>query len=119
MCGVDLTPTDDIHVMTALLVVKKIGSDLTKFPSEKHFASWLGLCPGAKIASGKVLSARIRRPTNRVRQALKMAAMSLSRNRSALHAFYHRLCARMDKPSANTATAHKLARMVCFMLTRG
>ena len=48
-----------------------------------------------------------------------MAAMSLSRNGSALGAFYRRLCARMDKPSANTATAHKLARMVYFMLTRG
>jgi transposase len=65
------------------------------------------------------LSARTRRSTNRVRQALKLAAMSLSRNDSALGAFYRRLCARMDKPRANTAVAHKLARMVYFMLTRG
>lgn len=56
---------------------------------------------------------------NRVRQALKMAAMSLSHSGSALGAFYRRLCSRMDKPRANTATAHKLARMVYFMLTRG
>ena len=48
-----------------------------------------------------------------------MAAMSLSRSDSALGAYYRRLCARMDKPSANTAVAHKLARMVYFMLTRG
>lgn len=48
-----------------------------------------------------------------------MAAMSLSRSDSALGAFYRRLSARMDKPRANTATAHKLARMVYFMLTRG
>jgi transposase len=59
------------------------------------------------------------RSTNRVRQALKLAAMSLSRNSSALGAFYRRLCARMDKPRANTAVAHKLARMLFFMLTRG
>ena len=58
-------------------------------------------------------------PHCRVRQALKMAAMSLSHNGSALGAFYRRMCARMDKSSANTATAHKLARMVYFMLTRG
>ena len=45
--------------------------------------------------------------------------MSLSHSGSALGAFYRRLCARMDKPRANTATAHKLARMVYFMLTRG
>jgi hypothetical protein len=56
---------------------------------------------------------------NRARQALKMAAMALCRSESALGAFYRRLCARMDKPKANTATAHKLARMVYFMLTRG
>lgn len=48
-----------------------------------------------------------------------MAAMALSHSDSALGAFYRRLCARMDKPRANTATAHKLARMVYFMLTRG
>jgi transposase len=48
-----------------------------------------------------------------------MAAMSLSRSDSALGAFYLRLCSRMDKPSANTVTAHKLARMVYFMRTRG
>ena len=45
--------------------------------------------------------------------------MSLARSDSALGAFYRRLCARMDKPRANTAVAHKLARMVYFMLTRG
>ena len=56
---------------------------------------------------------------NRARQAFKLAAQRLSRSGSALGAFYRRLCARMDKPRANTATAHKLARMVYFMLTRG
>ena len=48
-----------------------------------------------------------------------MAAMTLSHSDSALGAFYRRLCARMDKPRANTAVAHKLARLVYFMLTRG
>lgn len=66
-----------------------------------------------------MLSARTRRSCNRVRQALKLAAMSLARNGSALGAFYWRMCARMDKPRANTAVANKLARMIYFMLTRG
>lgn len=48
-----------------------------------------------------------------------MAAQSLWRSESALGAFYRRLSARMDKPKAITAAAHKLARMVYFMLTRG
>jgi hypothetical protein len=85
----------------------------------KHFCSWLGLCPGTKISGGKVLSAGTMRSANRARQALKMAATSLSRSDSALGAFYRRLSSRMDKPRANTAVAHKLARMVYFMLTRG
>ncbi len=100
-------------------LLSEIGPDLSRFANVKHFCSWLGLCPGTKISGGKVLSARTRRSANRVRQALKMAAMSLSRSDSALGAFYRRLCARMDKPRANTAVAHKLARMVYFMLTRG
>ncbi|MFN8867636.1 MAG: IS110 family transposase, partial [Pseudomonadota bacterium] len=64
-------------------------------------------------------AAGTKRSANRARQALKMAAMSLSRSDSALGAFYRRLCSRMDKPRANTAVAHKLSRMVYFMLTRG
>ena len=51
--------------------------------------------------------------------AAELAAQSLWHSDSALGAFYRRLWARMDKPRANTSTAHKLARMVYFMLTRG
>ncbi len=100
-------------------ILSEVGPNLSRFANVKHFCSWLGLCPGTKISGGKVLSAKARRSANRVRQALKMAAMSLSHSESALGAFYRRLCARMDKPRANTATAHKLMRMVYFMLPRG
>jgi transposase len=117
--GVDLTRINGLAVSSVLTILSEIGPDLSRFANIKHFCSWLGLCPGTKISGGKVLSARTRRSTNRVRQALKLAAMSLSRNGSALGAFYRRLCARMDKPRANTAVAHKLARMVYFMITRG
>ena len=117
--GVDLTRINGLAVTSVLTVLSEIGPDLSRFDTVKYFCSWLCLCPGTKISGGKVLWARTRRCASRVRQALKMAAMSLSRNGSALGAFYRRMCARMDKPSANTATAHKLARMVYFMLTRG
>lgn len=82
-------------------VLSEIGPDLSRFVNVKHFCSWLGLCPGPKISGGKVLSAKTKRSTNRIRQALKIAAMSLSHNGSALGAFYSRLCRRMDKPRAN------------------
>jgi len=117
--GVDLTRINGLGLTAVMKILSELGPDLSRFATVKHFCSWLGLCPGTKISGGKVLSAKTKRSANRVRQALKMAAMSLSHSDSALGAFYRRLCSRMDKPSANTATAHKLARMVYFMLTRG
>ena len=117
--GVDLTRINGLGLAAVTKILTEIGPDLSRFPTVKHFCSWLGLSPGTKISGGKVLSSKTKRSVNRVRQILKIAAMSLSRCDSALGAFYRRLCARMDKPSANTAVAHKLARMVYFMLTRG
>ncbi len=117
--GADLTRINGLGLDSVMKIWSEIGTDLERFESLKHFCSWLGLCPATKISGAKVLSARTQRSANRVRQALKMAAMSLAHSDSALGALYRRLCARMDKPRANTATAHKLARMVYFMLTRG
>ena len=117
--GVDLTRINGLGLTVVMKILSELGPDLRRFETVKHFCSWLGLCPGTKISGGKVLSAKTKRSANRVRQALKMAAMSLSHSDSALGAFYRRLCSRMDKPRANTAVAHKLARMVYYMLTRG
>jgi phage-related tail protein len=92
---------------------------MSKFPDDKHFASWLGLCPGTKITGGKVMSGKTARVANRAAQALKLAAAALRTSQSALGAYYRRLCARMDKPKAVTAAAHKLARLIYAMLTKG
>lgn len=117
--GVDLTRINGLGVTVVMKLLSEIGPDVSRFASVKHFCSWLGLCPGTKISGGKVLSSGTKRSANRARQALKLAAQSLWRSESALGAFYRRLSSRMDKPKANTAAAHKLARMVYFMLTRG
>lgn len=119
MCGVDLTRIDGIDVTTALVVVSEIGTDMGRFPTDKHFASWLGLCPGTKITGGKVLSGKTKRCANRAAQALRLAAAALRTSQSALGAYFRRLCARMDKPKAVTAAAHKLARLIYSMLTKG
>jgi len=119
MCGVDLTRIDGIDVTTALVVVSEIGVDLSRFPSDKHFASWLGLCPGTKITGGKVMSGKTKRCANRAAQALRLAAAALRSSHSALGAYFRRLCSRMDKGKAVTAAAHKLARLIYAMLTRG
>ena len=119
MCGVDLTRIDGIDVTTAFKVLAEIGADLSKFKNAKHFASWLGLCPGTRITGGKVISAQTTHNQNRAAQALKMAASNLRNSQSALGAYYRRLCGRMDKGKAITACAHKLARMIYAMITKG
>ena len=119
MCGVDLTRIDGIDVTTALAVVSEIGSDLSRFPTVGHFTSWMGLCPGTKITGGKVMSGKTKRCANRAAQALRLAAAALRTSQSALGAYFRRMCSRMDKPKAVTAAAHKLARLIYTMLTRG
>jgi hypothetical protein len=119
MCGVDLTRIDGVDVTTALVVVSEVGSDMSRFASDKHFASWLGLCPGTKITGGKVMSGKTKRCANRAAQALRLAAAALRSSKSALGAYYRRMCARMDRAKAVTAAAHKLARLIYAMLTKG
>ena len=119
MCGVDLTRIDGINVTTALAVLSEIGTDMSRFPTVGHFTSWLGLCPGTKITGGKVINGKTKRVTNRATQALKLAASALRTSQSALGAYFRRMCARMDKPKAITAAAHKLARLIYAMLTKG
>jgi transposase len=118
-CGVDLTRIEGIDVGTALKVVAEVGPDLSRFKSAKHFASWLGLCPGTKISGGKVLSGASKRMANRLAQALRMSAVATGRTASALGAFYRRLSARAGKAKAIRATAHKLARLIYTLLTKG
>lgn len=117
--GVDLTRIGGIDVGTALKILVEIGWDLAKFKSAKHFACWLGLCPGTRITGGKKISGATRRIPNRVAQALKLAAQGLHRSQCALGAYYRRMAARLGAGKAITATAHKLARLVYAMLTKG
>jgi transposase len=119
LTGVDLTRLDGIDAHTALKVVAEIGLDMTRWPTEKHFASWLGLSPGSKVSGGKKLSSRTKPSASRAAAALRLAASSLYRSRSALGAFYRRMKARLGAPKAVTATAHKLARLVYRMLRFG
>lgn len=98
MCGVDLTRIDGVDVTTALAVVSEIGTDMSRFPTVKHFTSWLGLCPGTKITGGKVMSGKTKRVVNRAAQALRLAAAALRSSKSALGAYFRRICSRMDKP---------------------
>lgn len=115
----DLTRIDGIDVTTTQVAVSEVGTDMGRFKTDKHFVSWLGLCPGTKITGGKVMSGKTQRCANRAAQARRLAAAALRSSQSALGAYYRRMCARMDKPKAVTAAAHKLARLIYAMLTNG
>ena len=121
MTGVDLTRIDGVDGFTALKVLSEIGADMTKWPSAKHFASWLGLSPNNRITGGKVMSSKTKASGNRAAAAaaLRLAANALHRSDSALGAFLRRKKAHLGAPKAITATAHKLPRIIYSMLRYG
>jgi transposase len=119
MVGVDLTAIEGIEANTALVILSEIGTDMSRWHSEKAFGSWLGLAPNPKKSGGKLLSAATRPGFNRAAHALRLAARNLQRSHSALGAFFRRIAARRGVPKAITATAYKLARIVYAMLKHG
>ena len=119
MTGVDLTQIDGIDSLTALKVISEIGLDMTRWPTSKHCAAWLGLCPGNKVSGGKRYRIRSKPSANRAATAWRLAAQGVANSHSALGAYYRRMRARLGAPKAITATAHKLARLVYSMLRYG
>lgn len=117
--GVDLTEIEGIDVGTALVILSEIGVDVSRFPTEKHFAAWLGLCPRQSESNQKKKKRGPRKGKNRVAIALRMAAQVLGRTQSPLGVFYRRIKGRIGGRGAVTATAHKLARLVYRMLKYG
>jgi transposase len=116
MTGVDLTRVDGLDAMTVQDILSEIGTDMSIWPTVKHFASWLRLSPNNKVTGGKVKQRGTQPTQNRANTAFRMAAQSLARSDCALGAFYRRIRAKHGGPKAVTATAHKLARIVYFML---
>jgi transposase len=119
LSGVDLTAIEGIDVRTALVVLSEIGTDMSRWPSEKHFGSWLGVAPCPKKSGGRVLSSATRPGVHRAAQAFRLAAKNLHRSQSALGAFLRRIAARRGLLKAITATAYKLARIVYALLKHG
>ena len=116
ICGVDLTAIHGISASLAQTIVLEVGTDMSKFPNEKHFSSWLGLAPKNEISGGKVLKSRTLKTKNRAGQAFRLAAGSVMRADCAFGAFYRRQRARLGPAQAAVATAHLIARVVYKML---
>jgi transposase len=119
MLGVDLTQINGLGPALALKLVGECGTDLTAWPTAKHFTSWLCLAPSNKISGGKVLSSRTRRSGSRAAALLRLAAVAVGRTETALGAFYRRLSARVGKAKAVTATARKIAVLFYNTLRHG
>ena len=112
LAGADLTQIDSIGPYTALKLIAEIGTDMSRWPTHKHFTSWLTLAPKNKITGGRLISSRTQPSANRAAVALRMCAMVVGHTSTALGAYYRRIAYRVGKPKAITATARKLAILV-------
>jgi transposase len=119
LTGVDLSQIDGIGPASALRLLSEIGTDMTRWPSEKHFTSWLTLAPHNKVSGGRLLSSHTPASANRAAVILRLAAMNIGRTQTALGAFYRRLAFRVGKAKAITATARKLAVLIYRTLKDG
>jgi hypothetical protein len=116
MSGVDLSMVDGFGVSLAQTVIMEVGTDMSKFPDEKHFCSWLGLAPKHEISGGKVLKNKTLKTKNRAGQAFRLAANSVKQADCVFGVMYRRLKARLGPAQATVATAHAIARVVYRML---
>jgi transposase len=116
MAGVDLTQIDGLNILSIQSILSEIGTDMSKWPTVKHFTSWLGLCPQNQKTGGKVIRMRTKKTDSRANLAFRQAAASLGRSQTALGSFYRRMKTKLGTPKAVVATAHKLARIVYHML---
>jgi transposase len=107
--GADLSQIHGFGPYTVLRLLAECGDDMRKWPTAKHFTSWLSLAPGNKISGGRLLSSKTRRSSNRAAALLRIAAVNIGRTQTSLGAFYRRLASRTGKAKAVTATARKLA----------
>lgn len=109
--GVDFTGIAGVDALTAQTILSEVGLDPSRFPTTKHFTSWLALCPDNRITGGKIKTSRTRKVINRAANAFRCAAQSAGKSNTALGGYYRRMRAKFGAPHAITATAHKLARI--------
>lgn len=117
--GIDLMQIPGVNVGLLLTLIAEVGLDLSKFPSAKHFTSWLGLAPNKKVSGGKVLSSKTAKNRGRLGVAFRQAANSvgLMRQGALAHSF-RAISHRKGRKAAIMATARKIATIVYSMLKK-
>lgn len=116
--GVDLCTVPGISNVGAQTIWCELGGKMSAFPTSPHFTSWLGLSPDNRITGGKVIATATQRTNNRVARTLRLAAQALHHAKNELGDHYRRLRSRLGGAAANTAMAHKLARIIYVMLSK-
>jgi transposase len=117
--GVDLTTIDGVHVLIAQTVYAEVGAELSAFPTERHFAAWLGLTPMRSVSGGKLIRHERKTVKNRLSLALRMGAETLENSRSYLGARFRQLKGRLGPPKAVKAMARYLACLIYRLMTKG
>jgi transposase len=116
LTGVDLAAVGGIGPNLAQTILSEIGTDMSKWATDKQFTAWLGLAPRNDISGGKVLRSRTLPSRNRAGQAFRQAATAVARSSTAFGAYYRRKRAQGGPLFAQAATAHKIARTVYHLL---
>ena len=89
---------------------------MNRWPTDKHFTSWLTLAPRNRVSGARLISSKTQPSANRAATTLRLCAMVVGRTSTALGAYYRRIAYRIGKPKAITATARKLAILVYHVL---
>ena len=92
---------------------------MSRWKSEKHFVSWLGLSPANKFTGEKVFSTRTRKVINRAATAFRIAALAAGKTQTSLGSFMRRIKVGKGAPKAVTATAIKIACLFYRLLKFG
>ncbi len=115
--AVDVTEVCGISEINALTILSEVGKDMTKWKTEHHFTSWLGLAPNTKISGGKEISSKIMKKKHHAGQAFRMAANGLYNSKSPLGDYFRRIRSKAGAPKAVVAAARKLAIIYYKMVT--
>jgi len=116
---IDLYQINGVSNGLVLALLSTLGNGINKFPSSKHFVSWLRLAPNNKISGGKILSSRTPKGKNKLALALRQAANSIGNSKDhPLRSFFNRIAYKKGRGAAITATARKLAAIIYHMIIR-